>query len=31
MADPAVRRFTEGRQIIKVIIVPNKLVNLLVK
>jgi leucyl-tRNA synthetase len=31
MADPAVKRFTEGRQIIKVIIVPNKLVNLLVK
>jgi leucyl-tRNA synthetase len=31
MADEAVRRFTEGKQIFKVIIIPSKLVNLLVK
>ena len=31
LADPAVQRFTEGKQILKAIIVPGKLVNLLVK
>jgi leucyl-tRNA synthetase len=31
VADPTVKRFTEGKQITKVIIVPGKLVNLLVK
>jgi leucyl-tRNA synthetase len=31
MADETVRRFTEGKQVFKAIIVPGKLVNLLVK
>jgi leucyl-tRNA synthetase len=30
-ADPAIRRFTEGREIVREIIVPNKLVNIVVK
>ncbi|MBM6925334.1 leucine--tRNA ligase [Pseudoflavonifractor phocaeensis] len=31
MADPKVQKFTEGKQLVKTILVPNKLVNLIAK
>ena len=31
MADPKVQKFTEGKKIVKTILVPNKLVNLIAK
>jgi len=31
LKDPKVQKFTEGMEIFKVILVPNKLVNLIVK
>jgi leucyl-tRNA synthetase len=31
LADPKVKAFTDGKQVVKVVIVPDKLVNLVVK
>ena len=31
LADPKVQKFVEGKQIVKTILVPNKLVNLIAK
>ena len=31
LADPKVQKFTEGKKLVKTILVPNKLVNLIAK